>query len=237
MSPKDDNVAAMIDSATRASYTGSRPDVVALFGKLPDRLLDVGCSTGAMAGSLTRVGVETWGIEIDPTFAVEASAVLSKVLVGDAQEMTAQLIAAGEQFDTVVCADVLEHTRDPWTILRNVRGLIRPDGEVVVSLPNVGYVTTILWLIFHRRWRYEDRGVHDRTHLRWFTDLNARDMFAEAGFQVDATSAQYRLADRPGAWVNRLTGVLRILPRSLQEFFVYQHLYRLRSASAGNRDG
>jgi 2-polyprenyl-3-methyl-5-hydroxy-6-metoxy-1,4-benzoquinol methylase len=219
----------VIESATLTSYTGPRRDVIEMLTSTPRRLLDVGCSNGALAKHLTEAGVETWGIEVDASFGAEAQANLSHVLVGDAKAMTAQLVAAGEQFDAVICADVLEHTVDPWAILHDVHNLVVPDGEVIVSLPNVRFFTTLVWLAFRGRWRYEDRGVHDRTHLRWFTDLNARDMFVDTGFRVAGVTAHYRFADAPDAWQNRLVSPMPRLPRALRDFFVYQNVYRLKA--------
>jgi 2-polyprenyl-3-methyl-5-hydroxy-6-metoxy-1,4-benzoquinol methylase len=221
-------VTVVQETDTLASYTGSRSDVVGMLARTPGRLLDIGCSNGALARYFTDAGVETWGIELDPTFGAQAAEVLTHVLVGDAQTMTARLVGTHEQFDAVICADVLEHTFDPWSIMRDVRRLIAPEGEVIVSLPNVRFFTTFIWLGLRGRWRYEDRGVHDRTHVRWFTDRNARDMFSDAGFEVTAVQAHYRLTDQPNTWLNRHAGLITRLPRWTREFFSYQYVYSLR---------
>jgi 2-polyprenyl-3-methyl-5-hydroxy-6-metoxy-1,4-benzoquinol methylase len=216
----------MLSPETVAAYTTPRADVVAMLSRTPRRCLDIGCSNGALSRVFSDAGADTWGIELDRQLASEADKVLGHVLVGDAGEQVATLVANGSEFDTIIAADILEHTVDPWKIMGDVRKLITSDGQMVVSLPNVRFYTTLVWLVIKGRWRYEDRGVHDRTHLRWFTDANARDMFDGAGFCVDTMVSHYRLVDAP----MRADTAARLVARNfppLRPFLAYQYLYRL----------
>jgi len=206
------------------SYTSTRTDVTDMLPRVPLRLLDIGCSDGSLARTVKDRGAVAWGIELVPEYAAAAAERLDNVLQGDALDRTAELVQAGERFDAIICADSLEHMVDPWAVLRNVRKLVDDNGVVIVSLPNVHFYTTFVGLLFNRRWRYRERGIHDRTHLRWFTDLNARDMFSGAGFQIEDTVTYYRMVDRP-ARRNRLAPYLAIGP--LKRFLGYQYLYRL----------
>lgn len=207
------------------SYTSTRTDVTDMLPRVPRRLLDIGCSDGSLARTVKDRGSVAWGIELVPEYAAAAAERLDNVLQGDALDRTAELVQAGERFDAIICADSLEHMVDPWAVLRNVRKLVDDNGVVIVSLPNVHFYTTFVALLLNRRWRYRERGIHDRTHLRWFTDLNARDMFSEAGFQIEDTVTYYRMVDRP-ARRNRLAPYFAIGP--LKRFLGYQYLYRLR---------
>lgn len=210
------------------SYTGARSDVTGLRRFDPRRSLDIGCSNGALSAAFRSGGAETWGIEYDEELANAADGVLDSVLHGDALEQSRTLASAGEKFDTIVCADILEHLVDPWAVMKIVRELVEDDGQVLVSLPNVRFYSTLTWLIFRGRWRSMDRGVHDRTHLRWFTDQNAREMFTGAGFEVDAFLPHYRIADRPSRR-NRVAKYLAHGPA--KGFLAYQYVYRLRTVS------
>jgi methionine biosynthesis protein MetW len=211
-------------SATVGSYTGTRDDVTALVPDGAARVLDVGCSDGSLGAGLRARGAEVWGIEYDAAFAAQAEAKLDRVLQGDAAGRLAEL--GDERFDAVVCADVLEHLADPGGVLRRIRELLAPGGAVVVSLPNVRFYTTFVELGVRGRWPRRDRGVHDRTHLSWFTDADARALFADAGFAVDAAATNYRLKDRPGGRLNEQAP--RVARGPLRGFLAYQHLYRLR---------
>jgi hypothetical protein len=142
------------------------------------------------------------------------------VLEGDALSCLTEL---DERFDLVICADTLEHMVDPDAVLREVRRL---TDQCIVSLPNVRFYTTFTELALRGRWPRRDRGVHDRTHLRWFTDRDARAMFDRADFRVEATTNRYRLSDSPDSRKNEYADYVARGP--LRGFLAYQHLYRLR---------
>jgi methionine biosynthesis protein MetW len=209
------------------AYTGARPDLLALIPSSARRVLDVGCSTGALGGALkTARDVSVVGVEIDPQMAAVAEERLERVLVEPIEQALETL--AGERFDCVVCGDVLEHLVDPWTVLRGLGALLDREGCVVASLPNVGHLDTHLNLVFRRRWPYRQRGIHDETHLRFFALANVRDLFRQAGLEIVALRRHYRLIDRPHR-VNRLAPLLA-LP-GLRELFAYQYLVVARRSS------
>jgi SAM-dependent methyltransferase len=207
------------------SYTGPRPDVVQLLPDDVGSLLDVGCSNGRLGQEVKkhRGAVEVWGIEIDPGFAREAASRLDRVLVGGAAQMLPQV---DRTFDCVVCADVLEHLPEhPGDILQDLQRVLAPDGRVVVSIPNVRFYTTFVELGLRGRWPRRDRGVHDRTHLHWFTDSDARDMFAAAGYRVEDAVTNYRLYDEPDN--PRNARAKRYARGPLRGLLAYQLLYRI----------
>lgn len=210
--------------ATLDAYTGPRPDVAELIPRSAQRILDIGCAEGALGAGLRQRGAEVWGVEYDEGFARVASTRLDHVEVGDAAVALAR-IPDSPGFDAIVCADVLEHLSNPLAVLRAAKRLLTVDGRMVVSLPNVRFYTTFTELGLRGRWPRRDRGVHDRTHLSWFTDSDARSLFAEGGFVVDHATTNYRLSDNPSRRVNRLAHLVALGP--VRPFLAYQHLYRL----------
>jgi 2-polyprenyl-3-methyl-5-hydroxy-6-metoxy-1,4-benzoquinol methylase len=207
-----------------SSYTSRRPDLVPLMPWKAERVLDIGCSNGAFGAEVKRLlGATVVGIEIDPDFAREAEDRIDRVVCGDALRALDEL--SGERFDCVVCADVLEHLADPDGVLTALRELLSAGATVVVSLPNVRFYDTFVQLGLRGRWPERERGVHDRTHLRWFTDANARALFARTRYRVVRSGANYRLRDSPGARVNRFAS--RLARGPLRPFLAYQLLYAL----------
>jgi tetratricopeptide (TPR) repeat protein len=101
-------------------------------------------------------------------------------LLGDAE--TLALPFPPGTFDCVICADVLEHLRDPWAFLARVRPLLAPQGLLLASIPNVQFVQ-VLWELAQGRWTYQPAGILDRTHLRFFTRREFRRALRAAGFQ------------------------------------------------------
>jgi 2-polyprenyl-3-methyl-5-hydroxy-6-metoxy-1,4-benzoquinol methylase len=208
------------------SYTGRRPDILALVGEAPRRVLDVGCATGELGADLKeRFGSEVWGVEPDSSFSRSAGDRLDHLIPLPLEEGLARL--AGQEFDLIVCADVLEHLDEPLAALRQLRPMLGSGGRCIVSLPNVRFYETFVQLAFRGTWPRRERGLFDRTHKHWFTDADARALFAEAGFDVERAASNYRLRDRPG----RLDRLARIIGRGpLRPFLAYQHLYRLAPA-------
>jgi methionine biosynthesis protein MetW len=153
---------------------------------VPDgaRVLDVGCATGYLAAALHERGCTVVGIEADPDAAAQARGHCDAVVVGDVEApRTRAETAARGPFDVVMCADVLEHLRDPWEVLAWLRTLLRDGGRAVVSLPNIAHWTARRELL-RGRFPQADYGLFDRTHLRFFTRATARDLAAHAGFAI-----------------------------------------------------
>jgi methionine biosynthesis protein MetW len=174
------------------AYESSRSDVARFVPRGARRILELGCSTGALAATLARrQPTRITGIELDPESAAIAQQRIDRVVVGDAEAV----LAGGEpslgSFDCLIAADVLEHMVDPWTALRRAVALLEPSAAVVVSLPNVAYWRA-LWRIVHDgRWPRDDSGIFDRTHLRWFTRDDAVDLLAQAGLEVAEVVPKY----------------------------------------------
>jgi 2-polyprenyl-3-methyl-5-hydroxy-6-metoxy-1,4-benzoquinol methylase len=222
------NESSRLAESTLTAYTGARPDIHRMVRTTPTLVLDVGCSDGSLGAIFKASGATVVGVEHDADLAAAARERLDRVLVGDAEEETARLAAAGERFDLVICADVLEHLARPGAVLDHVATLLGGEGRAVVSLPNVRFWTTFTQLGLHGRWPRNDRGVHDRTHLAWFTDSDAREMFAEHGFAVEEMARNTRLSDDPR---RRGNGLARYLARGpAKPFLTYQHIYRLEPA-------
>jgi methionine biosynthesis protein MetW len=155
---------------------------------VPDgaRVLDVGCATGYLAAELARRGCDVVGVELDPVAARQARAICRDVVVGDLDAPdTREAVqrAVGGGVDVVICADVLEHVRDPWAVLAWLRTLLRPGGHAVVSIPNIAHWTARR-AVLRGRFDYRDHGLFDRTHVRFFTRATARDLAHRAGFAV-----------------------------------------------------
>jgi 2-polyprenyl-3-methyl-5-hydroxy-6-metoxy-1,4-benzoquinol methylase len=191
-------------------------------------VLEIGCAAGATGAAIKaeRVAAVVTGIELDPELARRAGEQLDRVLCGDALAKLEELEREGARFDLVLCGDVLEHLADPWAALRKIRSLC-PTGHVVVSLPNIAHVSTISSLLLRSYWPYRDRGLHDRTHLRFFGRKNLPELFESAGFEEVRRITHHRLYERPHRANELLDPVLRRLPL-LSRLFEYQFVCLLR---------
>ena len=180
------------------------------------RVLEVGCATGFMAEYLTRrLACRVTGVERDPEAARIATGRCERLIVGDVEEPDLIARCAGE-YDTIVFADVLEHLRDPEAVLRSLARYLVPGGRVLASIPNVAH-WSIRCRVLAGRWNYQDRGILDRSHLRFFTRRSAHALFARAGLTVTRATGVYGFPrvfyppDEAQAWIaSRLPGVFMI---------------------------
>jgi SAM-dependent methyltransferase len=147
------------------------------------RVLDVGCGFATTSESVQKLGNEVTGVESSPEACAVARKRIGRVIEADLQEAD----LGSEQFDVIIFADVLEHVAWPVGVLRRYLRWLAPEGSVVVSLPNVG-LWSVRFAHLFGRWEYEETGVLDRTHLRFFTRKSARWMIGQAGLQPVAAT-------------------------------------------------
>ena len=159
---------------------GGHAKLLALVGS-GKRVLDVGCSSGYLARPLVARGCTVVGIEQDPAAAEAAREICEEVILGDVEEL--ELPFAPASFDVVLCGDLVEHLRDPERLLARMRPLLRDDGRLVLTTPNVANWALRLGLLFGR-WRYTDRGLLDRTHVHLFTRQTLVETLESAGFRI-----------------------------------------------------
>lgn len=148
------------------------------------RVLEVGCSVGHVTEHLVANDNEVVGIELDPDAAAEARTYASTVHVADIDRTPLGELVDGP-FDVVVFGDVLEHLRDPSAALDAAARLLTDDGHIVVSIPNVAHADLRLMLL-QGGWEYQEHGLLDDTHLRFFTRQGLRALLTRSGLVATA---------------------------------------------------
>jgi len=149
------------------------------------QVLDIACGEGFFAEELARNGNHVVGV--DALAAPKNAAVMDQYIRMDLTQ-PAGLSAAveGQHFDHVLLLDILEHLPQPERLLAEARAAAGPKGQIVVSVPNVANLTVRLALLFGR-FEYADRGIMDRTHLRFFTHSSARRLLERNGLEIIAS--------------------------------------------------
>jgi SAM-dependent methyltransferase len=172
------------------------PDVLRLMPKNLKQVVEVGCSSGALARAYTaeNPGCRYTGIEIDPEYAEQARAFCSSVICADVETMSDATFLPLFPSDCWVFGDSLEHLRDPWALLKRMRSHLQMEAHIVACIPNAQH-----WSVQARLncgiFRYEDQGLLDRTHLRWFTRITIIDLFQSTGYHI--VEGFSRVADEP----------------------------------------
>lgn len=209
------------------SYVGARRDIAACVPANATRLLDIGCSVGTFGDSIKQSHplMHITGLEVDPVAADIARNVLDEVFVADIDSFSLVDGLPSGKFDCIVMADVLEHLKDPWRVVDEVQRIAADGATIIICVPNVRHFDTIINLVFRGRWPYRDRGIHDRTHLRFFTRRNLVEMVASDKLTLVKLKANYRILERPGS-INRWARFIA-LP-ILREFLAFQYIAVLR---------
>ncbi|BCJ93381.1 hypothetical protein acsn021_09500 [Anaerocolumna cellulosilytica] len=88
------------------------------------------------------------------------------------------------KFDYIIFADVLEHLVQPNKVLAKASELLRHDGRIMVSVPNIAYNAVIIDLI-NNKFKYRNTGILDSTHLRFFTYESFETFFNDAGLIIE----------------------------------------------------
>jgi 2-polyprenyl-3-methyl-5-hydroxy-6-metoxy-1,4-benzoquinol methylase len=152
-----------------------------------DVVFEGGVSSGYFAQAMIDAGLVVDGAELDEAAAARARSVCRAVWTGDLDRLDVAELRG--PYAALLFGDTLEHLADPVPVLRRLRSVLEPTGALVVSVPNVANWAMRLQLLAGR-FRYTDRGLLDRTHLRFYTERTLLEMLAEAGFRpVDVRGA------------------------------------------------
>jgi len=146
-------------------------------------VLDLGCGEGFLAAELVKDGNRVTGVDMLP--AAKKTESLQHYYSADLDEGIGNVIEQleGKRFDRVLLLDILEHLKNSDRLLRQCREVVKPEGYVVISVPNIANITVRLGLLFGR-FNYTDRGILDKTHLRFFTRKTARRFLQENGYRI-----------------------------------------------------
>jgi SAM-dependent methyltransferase len=190
------------------------------------RALDVGAADGFLAERLTAQGWSVTALERDPELAARAQGRCKEVVVADLETAAPQLHGP---FDAIVYGDVLEHLSDPRATLLALDRTLAAGGTVIVSVPNVAHLWVRLSLLVGR-FDYADRGILDRTHLRFFTRRTLRELLRSAGLvplEIAATPVPLPLVVPPrwhGRWLDRVHAMSAGAARGWPGGLAYQYV-------------
>ena len=167
------------------------------------RVIDFGCATGYFSQLLAKKGCTVTGVEINPEAAKFAEQYCEQVIVADLDFVSVTAILPKQAFDVAVFGDVLEHLRNPWKVLEEIRQLLKPEGYVVASIPNIAHGAIRLALL-QGRFEYMDLGLLDNTHLRFFTRNSVEELFEGSGYFVETIERTKLPVISASTWVPRI---------------------------------
>ena len=206
------------------SYIGLRADLLKHVSHQSCSVLDVGCATGANGKWLIDSGIarSVTGIEYDPKMAEEAEKHYTKVYNLDLNAKHDLLdIIGNEKFDYILLGDVLEHLIDPWSALKSFAELLAPCGRAIISIPNAGHIDTFIHVFLKGYWPYNSRGIFDRTHLRFFTLKNIKELVELSNLELIETERKFRYRD---AIESKFPFYGLLLKALLKDLYTFQYI-------------
>lgn len=170
-------------------YTNVNQDLLNLIPIDATSILEIGCGAGALARDYRKRNPSVYyiGVEMVKEAASMAVAYFNHTLCGDiTSSKTLEALdeaRSGKLFDTLIFGDVLEHIYNPWSVLAELRSRMTKNGQCIISIPNVAHWSILLQQL-HGRWNYVDKGLLDKTHIRFFTLETSLELFQKSGWKV-----------------------------------------------------
>jgi 2-polyprenyl-3-methyl-5-hydroxy-6-metoxy-1,4-benzoquinol methylase len=167
-------------------YTNQRQEMTRFLPDGISSILEIGCGSGMFGAYIKglRPNCQVWGIEPNPEAAAVARRRLDHVVCVSFDRGIVDLV--GKKFDCIIFNDVLEHLVNPEQALLDCKQFLTEGGSVIASIPNILFYYQIAYVLIKQDWRYQESGILDYTHLRFFTKKSIVRMFKSCGFEIDA---------------------------------------------------
>jgi 2-polyprenyl-3-methyl-5-hydroxy-6-metoxy-1,4-benzoquinol methylase len=197
-------------------------------------VLDLGCGQGFFAAELKKDNNRVTGVDALPV--CTHGEALERYFSADLEHGIAPVIErlGNKRFDRILLLDILEHLKNPDRLLGQCHDILKRDGAVVISLPNVANIAVRLMLLFGA-FNYTQRGILDRTHLRFFTRKTARQFLESNQYsileeKITVIPLECVLGLKPGnTLLNLFTRGLRGITRLFPGLFGYQFVFLAKS--------
>jgi SAM-dependent methyltransferase len=155
--------------------------LLACVPKRPCRILDVGCGAGDNARILQSQGHRVFGVTLSPPEVELARPFCEKVIVANAE--TDPLPWEPDSFDVLLLSHVIEHTIAPGLVLNRLVKLLKPDGLVLIAVPNVAHYR-YRWKLLRGDWRRPETGPFDRTHYHFWSYDTVESLLDGSGLKM-----------------------------------------------------
>jgi ubiquinone/menaquinone biosynthesis C-methylase UbiE len=196
-----------------------RDDFLSLVPQDAERILDLGCADGDIGVRLKEKGLEVVGVDKDEELCAIAARKLDKVFSADIADL--KLPYPEGYFDCIIYGDILDCLTDPLSVLKKNKFYLKDNGYAIASMANIRYYKVIIRLVFGGTWDYVDEGILWKHHLRFFTLINIKEFFINAGFEISEISRNVTAAQ---GFIN----LDLIFLHAFRDFLTYQYYVKAK---------
>jgi len=193
-----DNLSKFYEEKIAEYFFVVRKDIIGLVRELnlkePLSVLEVGAGGGDTLIELKKLGIAKEVVGVDIVRLVNSyqdDPLMDNFIVGDIEKI--ELPYPENYFDLIICADVLEHLYDPWNAVRKLYKYLKQNGYFIASIPNIGHFSVLKKIFIDKDFRYENAGILDKTHIRFFCRKNIIDLFEANNLKVVKMISNFEL--------------------------------------------
>jgi|LauGreDrversion4_1035100.scaffolds.fasta_scaffold03255_7 2-polyprenyl-3-methyl-5-hydroxy-6-metoxy-1,4-benzoquinol methylase len=205
-------------------YSNIRLDLINLIDKKSQNLkvLEIGAAYGETLFYLKQNGIasEVVGVDIfEDAKNKQNYKPLDQFIFGDIEKI--DLPEYFQHFDLILLADVLEHLFEPKSVLETLKKYLKEDGKIIISMPNIRYYSALYKIVFKGDFKYEESGIFDYTHVRFYCRKNIQELLETAGYKV--LKQESSIINYQGKSIAKLINLITL--GIFEEFFSTQYFF------------
>ena len=205
-------------------YSNIRLDLINLIDKKSQNLkvLEIGAAYGETLFYLKQNGIasEVVGVDIfEDAKNKQNYKPLDQFIFGDIEKI--DLPEYFQHFDLILLADVLEHLFEPKSVLETLKKYLKEDGKIIISMPHIRYYSALYKIVFKGDFKYEESGIFDYTHVRFYCRKNIQDLLETAGYKV--LKQESSIINYQGKSIAKLINLITF--GIFEEFFCTQYFF------------
>lgn len=193
-------------------------------------VLELGSSTGYLTEQMALNNCQVDIVEIDEEDAKKAKSFARRAYIGSLENIETIKKITG-RYDVIVASNILEHLKNPSNTLSLIKNKLKKHGHILIALPNIVCWAIRKDLFFKGKFDYQETGILDRTHLRFFTYFTGQHLVSQNGFKIKSvipTETSYPLRFRIlkmgflGRFIDRIIGdyLVKIFPNLVVSHFI-----------------
>lgn len=183
------------------------------------KVLEIGCATGFVGEYLIREKkCNVVGVELGKDEAVAARKKINMVIEGDIEDEKTLGKISGT-FDIIYASALIEHLKNPWEALQKWKKYLKKNGSLIITTSNIAHWSIRLQLL-KGKFEYQQYGILDNTHLRFFTTETFQKLVVDCGYTIENFST-----DPVGGGYPKVS---KILSNFFPNLFAYQMLIKAK---------